>query len=102
MTSRWAVAERETRKLMTQFGEKWFSRKQKHDPSGEIARQALIGTKACPGRTRAVSDREFRIVSGHAPNQSGLSSDILKVQRTLPGLLAICAMRATLGLYGLH
>ena len=71
MTSRWAVAERETRKLMTQFGEKWFSRKQKHDPSGEIARQALIGTKACPGRTRAVSDREFRIVSGHAPNQSG-------------------------------
>jgi hypothetical protein len=36
MTRRWAVPERERRELITQFGEKWFSRKQKHDPSGEV------------------------------------------------------------------
>jgi len=36
MTSLWAAPERETRELTTQFGEKWYSRKQKHDPSGEV------------------------------------------------------------------
>ena len=36
MTSLWAVPERETREFMTQFGEKWFSREHKHDPSVEV------------------------------------------------------------------
>jgi hypothetical protein len=36
MTSLLAVPQRETLELMTQFGEKWFSRDHKHDPSVEV------------------------------------------------------------------
>ena len=64
MTSLWAVPEPETRELMTEFGEMWFSRKLKHDPSREvhleIGKRVIVnrvGTDLCDWRALVLVGR---------------------------------------------
>jgi hypothetical protein len=54
MTSLLAVPQRETLELMTQFGEKWFSREHKHDPSVEVHLEIRKISDHKPGGNRPV------------------------------------------------